>query len=108
MKDLKTLLSTLDINGSIEFNMRKHDYELTDYAKVYKITKYEDKLDGGLALSLIGCHYTESYNTRSITRGCLNLYTFDIFNEMITTKIKIEDMILLSFKVGGIALNTAE
>ena len=95
MKDLKTLLKTLEVNGTIEFTLEV-DYGLET---IYKITKYSDKLDGGYCVSEDKKHFSESYNTKSITRGALNLYTFDIFNHIITTKIKIEDMKLLSFKL---------
>lgn len=95
MKNLKTLLESLKINGIIEFTLN------VDYGKktTYKITKYADILDGGYCVSEDGKHFSQSYNTKSITRGCLNLYTFDIFQNIITSRIKIKDMNLLSFKL---------
>ena len=101
MKDLKTLLKTLKVNGVIEFTLPSGNFGREENDRVFKITKWRDDLDGGYSISVDGRHHSENYNTKSITRGCLNLYTFDTFTHLITTRIKIEEMKLISFTIGS-------
>ena len=99
MKNLKELLETLKENGTLDF-MHTSVLGLGE-PELFRITKHTEgnlpkgAIDGGMSI-----HKTNntggSWNTRSISRGYLNMYTFDIFDNLITTRILVKDMTLIA------------
>ena len=102
MENLKDLLGTLKVGGALTFT-HKSSLGLGD-PELYVIRKFNEgsgergAIDSGFSV----CRYDNSegaMNTRSISRGYLNLYTFDMFDNLITTRIIVRDMTLVSVEV---------
>ena len=102
MENLRDLLGTLKVGGELTFT-HKSSLGLGD-PELYVIRKFNEgspekgAIDSGFSV----CRYDNSegaMNTRSISRGYLNLYTFDMFDNLITTRIIVRDMTLVSVEV---------
>ena len=64
----------------------------------YVINKYNsDDGSGNFCITKKGGY--DSYNIASISRGALNLYTFDIFDNKIKVRIKLKDLELLAVNI---------
>jgi hypothetical protein len=102
LENLRDLLGTLKVGGTLTFT-HKSSLGLGD-PELYVIRKFNEgsgergAIDSGFSV----CRYDNSegaMNTRSISRGYLNLYTFDMFDNLITTRIIVRDMTLVAVEV---------
>jgi len=97
MKNLNEVLETMKLNDKLTVEYTIGDCLGRTYN--YIIEKYNS--DEGLNNFMIGkegLHGIGSYNVAGITRGALNLYTFDIFNNSIKVRIKLKDLSLVSLE----------
>ena len=107
MENLKSLLGTLKVGGEITFLHTSviglGEPELFVIKKYNEGTQDKDFLDKGAidgGFSVFRFDNTgSSMNTKSVSRGYLNLYTFDMFDNLITSRIIVRDMTLVSVEV---------
>ena len=100
MENLKSLLGTLKVGGEITF-LHTSVIGLGE-PELFVIKKYnegtQDEVDGGFSVFRFD-NTGSSMNTKSVSRGYLNLYTFDMFDNLITSRIIVRDMTLVSVEV---------
>ena len=102
MENLKELLGTLKVSGSITF-YHKSSLGLGE-PELYTIRKFNEgsgkagAIDSGFSVSRFD-NSEGAMNTKSISRGYLNLYTFDMFDNLITSRIIVRDMELVAVEV---------
>ena len=108
MENLKSLLGTLKVGGEITF-LHTSVIGLGE-PELFVIKKYNDgkieslcwdkksAIDSGFSVFKFD-NTGSSMNTKSISRGYLNLYTFDMFDNLITSRIIVRDMTLVSVEV---------
>ena len=102
MENLRDLLGTLKVGGTLVFShtslLGLGDPELFTIRKFNEGSPEKGAIDSGFSV----CRYDNSegaMNTKSISRGYLNLYTFDMFDNLITSRIIVRDMTLVSVEV---------
>lgn len=98
MKNLETLLETMKLDDTLTVEYKKTD--VLGSTNNYVIYKYSSaKGIKNFAIRKEDSYSTESYNISGITRGGLNLYSFDILNNSIKARIKLNDLKLVSLTV---------
>ena len=101
MENLRDLLGTLKVGGALVFS---HTSSLGLGAELFTIRKFNEgspekgAIDSGFSVSRFD-NSDGAMNTKSISRGYLNLYTFDMFDNYITSRIIVRDMRLVSVEV---------
>lgn len=96
MKNLETFMSKMKHKDTITVKYLVGDVLGTKHN--YVIDKYNsDDGNGNFCITKKGGY--DSYNIASISRGALNLYTFDIFDNKIEVRIKLKDLELLAVKI---------
>ena len=104
MENLRDLLGTLKVGGALSFT-HASSLGLGD-PELYVIRKFNEgsgkagAIDSGFSVSRFD-NSEGAMNTKSISRGYLNLYTFDMFDNLITSRIIVRDMTLVSVEVGA-------
>jgi hypothetical protein len=102
MKNLETFMNTMKHKDSLTVKYLVGDV-LGKY-HCYTIQKYNAE-DGNSNFCITKKGSYDSYNVASISRGGLNLYTFDIFDNKLTVRIKLKDLELIAVSIGE---NTTE
>lgn len=97
MKNLETFMNTMKHKDSLTVKYLVGDV-LGKY-HCYTIKKYNAE-DGNSNFCITKKGSYDSYNIASISRGGLNLYTFDIFDNKLTVRIKLKDLELIAVSIG--------
>ena len=102
MENLRDLLGTLKVGGTLVFlhtsSLGLGDPELFTIRKFNEGSPEKGAIDSGFSVSRFD-NSEGAMNTKSISRGYLNLYTFDMFDNLTTSRIIIRDMTLVSVEV---------
>ena len=96
MKNLETFMSTMKHKDTLTVKYLVGDVLGKKWD--YVINKYNsDDGNGNFCITKKGRY--DSYNIASISRGALNLYTFDIFDNKIKMRIKLKDLELVAVSI---------
>lgn len=96
MKNLETFMSKMKHKDTITVKYLVGDVLGKKWD--YVINKYNsDDGNGNFCITKKGRY--DSYNIASISRGGLNLYTFDIFDNKIKMRIKLKDLELVAVSI---------
>jgi hypothetical protein len=100
MKNLDTLLTAMNYNDTITVKHLVGD--VLGNKRNFEIRKYNETEDGSSYFSINKVGGYESYNLAGITRGALNCYTFDIFDNKIEVRVKIKNLELVAVNISEV------